>query len=442
MEKNRLKSQRDKQQKEAIERLSAKIMKLSRDGILMQLRFLDVAVSSLECVCRWDTGGVCCDGKHLYYDPVYVLRTYQEEPNRISRLYLHILLHCIFYHSFRYGQVESEFWNLAADAAVENTALELAWPGAGLGSDEEALRKLHGLKGDSGGLTAEKIYRHLKRDGIGVEEKRDFIRLFRRDSHASWKEQEELSISQEQWKKISERVRTDLKTFSRDKNNSQSLEQNLAEALRERYDYGELLRRFTVMGESIRVNDEEFDYVYYTYGLEHYGNMPLVEPLEYKEENKVREFVIAIDTSASCRGEMVRAFLRKTYSILKGTENFFHKMNVHIVQCDNEVQSDKKITSQEDFDRFLLEGKLHGFGATDFRPVFEYVENLNLKGEFENLKGLIYFTDGYGIYPEQMPAYDVIFAFPDEDDNRMPPPPWAVQVVLRDEDMEESGDEY
>ena len=33
-----------------------------------------------------------------------------------------------------------------------------------------------------------------------------------------------------------------------------------------------------------------------------YGNLPLIEPLEYRETKKVREFVIAIDTSASCRG--------------------------------------------------------------------------------------------------------------------------------------------
>ena len=168
--------------------------------------------------------------------------------------------------------------------------------------------------------------------------------------------------------------------------------------------------------------------------------MPLVEPLEYKEEHKVKEFVIAIDTSASCRGAVVRGFLRKTYSILKGMENFFQKINVHIVQCDNEVQSDTKITCEDDFTLFLENGKLRGFGATDFRPVFAYVEELRQAGEFENLKGLIYFTDGYGIYPEQMPEYDVIFAFLDEDDNRMLPPPWALTVTLYDDMLEEEAE--
>ena len=185
------------------------------------------------------------------------------------------------------------------------------------------------------------------------------------------------------------------------------------------------------------LSEDEFDYVYYMYGLQTYGNVPLIEPLEYKEVNKVKEFVIAIDTSASCRGSIVKGFLRKTYDILKGTENFFHTTNIHIVQCDAQIQSDTKITKESDFDDFIKNGKLNGFGATDFRPVFAYVDELRDKGEFENLKGLIYFTDGYGIYPERMPEYDVIFAFLDDDDMRSEVPVWAMKVILNEAELDE-----
>ena len=74
--------------------------------------------------------------------------------------------------------------------------------------------------------------------------------------------------------------------------------------------------------------------------------------------------------------------------------------------------------------------------------MFQYVEQLQERGEFENLKGLIYFTDGYGIYPERMPDYRVIFAFLDEDENRGPVPPWSMMVILESdvlEDEEEAG---
>ena len=48
-----------------------------------------------------------------------------------------------------------------------------------------------------------------------------------------------------------------------------------------------------------------------------------------------------------------------------------------------------KITSDEDFEAFMAQGKLKGFGATDFRPAFTYVEELREKKEFAKNKYLI-----------------------------------------------------
>ncbi len=414
-------------------KLADKILKLAHDDILIHLRFLDVALSRLKNCPMPHIGCMATDGENCYYDPVYILKEYQADSKAVIRRYLHMLLHCIFSHSFAYDRLETADWDLAADIAVENVILDMQLSSVMLQQDADAIRKLKVLREDIGALTAERIYRYLRQNPVTPGEREELLRLFYKDSHEFWKPKEELSISQEQWKKISERIKADLKSFTRMKNGSQTLEKNLEETTRDRYDYSEILRKFTVMGEDITVNDEEFDYVYYTYGLEHYGNLPLIEPLEYKEINKVREFAIAIDTSASCRGDVVKAFLRKTYSILKDSENFFHKVNVHIIQCDNEVQSDTKVTCDEDFENFMKYGKLTGFGATDFRPVFTYLDELKAKGEFENLKGLIYFTDGYGIYPERMPDYDVIFAFLDEDEQRAPVPPWSMKVVLEEE---------
>lgn len=420
---------------ERVAGLAGKVMQLARDNIVVNMRFLDVALSRLKPEMKPGMGGAASDGERLYYDPVWLLKRYREEEGFPVRMYLHVLFHFVFYHHFAYGDKEQELWDLAVDAAVENVVLELGLHMAALETDAEARNKLHYLKEDAGMLTAERIYRYLRNRPLSGGEKKQWQRLFVRDAHIYWQRQERLEVSEEQWKKISERIKADLKSFSKDKNNSESLEKNLAEATRDRYDYAEILRKFTVAGEDMQVNDEEFDYIYYTYGLSEYGNMPLVEPLEYKDAKKVKEFVIAIDTSASCRGEIVREFVRKTYSILKGTENFFRKINVHIIQCDSEVQSDTKITGEEDFEEFMKNGKLKGFGSTDFRPVFGYVDQLAAEGEFENLKGLIYFTDGYGIYPAQMPAYDTIFVFLDENGDRPELPPWAIGIVLNEDDI-------
>ena len=130
----------------------------------------------------------------------------------------------------------------------------------------------------------------------------------------------------------------------------------------------------------------------------------------------------------------MQTFIQKTYNILKSTESFFSKINLHIIQCDADVQEDIKITSQEDFDNYLKNMQIKGLGGTDFRPVFSYVNSLLAAGEFSNLKGLIYFTDGYGTFPERMPDYETAFVFIDDEYNNPAVPPWAIKLVLqRDE---------
>ena len=420
-----------------IRSLAGEVMRLAHDGILINMRFLDVALSKLKTVCREQTGAHLFDGSTLYYDPAHLLLQYQTAPHYAARLYLHTLLHCIFYHGRTMDKMNRVYWDLATDIAVEHTIVDMGLHLTELPSDDLLQNRLALLRKQAGGLTAEKLYRHFRIEEPSEKAVQEWHRLCHYDEHIYWDRQEELELSQAEWRRISERIKADLKSFSRDRNNAESIEQNLKEATRERYDYTDFLRKFMVMGETVQVNDDEFDYIYYTYGLQTYGNLPLVEPLEYKDSNKIRDFVIALDTSASCRGEIVQAFLQKTYNILQNGENFFTKINVHILQCDSEVRQDTKITGREDFDDFLAHGKLTGFGSTDFRPVFDYVEKLREKQEFDNLKGLLYFTDGYGIYPERMPDYDVAFVFLHEDENAPKVPPWAIRIVLDEEALEE-----
>lgn len=423
-----------------IKQYARKLMQLAKDTITVRFRFFDNALTKLPFEEKPGIGGFFMDGSHIYYDPASLLVTYLEEPNVAVRAYLHILMHCIFSHTFQYEKKNPDYWDLAVDIAVENIILEMDLPMASLSRDNEERNQITKIRKWVPQLTAEKIYREFLVNGLSKEAETNYKKLFSVDQHESWRKpavQENFEVTEEDWKKISERIKTELKTFSKDFQNSDSLQNNLEEATKQRYDYRAILERFAVSGEEIHINDDEFDYIYYTYGLQTYGNLPLIEPLEYKEVKKVREFIIAIDTSASCRGNIVKAFLRQTYDILKNTENFFHSIHVHIIQCDNTIQSDTIIRQEEDFIEFMKHGKLTGFGGTDFRPVFSYVDSLKNKGEFENLKGLIYFTDGYGIYPEQMPDYDVIFAFLNDDTNRAPVPNWALPIIIEEEQIEE-----
>ena len=294
-------------------------------------------------------------------------------------------------------------------------------------------------------LNAQRVYKILS--GWNLSEK-DFVNLeqeFRTDDHKYWEskkpDQKPNPMLSRKWGEINDGIETDLETFSQEagEHDGDFLEQIKTEN-RSKYDYREFLRKFAVFHEEMAVDDDSFDYNFYTYGLRLYGNMPLIEPLESKEVKKVEEFVIVIDTSMSCSGELVRKFLEETYGVLSENESFFTKINVHIIQCDEKVHTDKKITSQEEMKDYMEHLELYGDGGTDFRPAFEWVDELLEQHEFHNLKGLIYFTDGFGIYPQKMPPYKTAFVFMQDNYRDVDVPVWAMKLILDEDDLTDSDE--
>lgn len=65
-----------------------------------------------------------------------------------------------------------------------------------------------------------------------------------------------------------------------------------------------------------------------------YGNLPLIEPLESREVKKIRDFVIVLDTSESTAGELVKAFLKETFTLLKSQDSFFRQCRILVLQAD------------------------------------------------------------------------------------------------------------
>ena len=128
--------------------------------------------------------------------------------------------------------------------------------------------------------------------------------------------------------------------------------------------------------------------------------------------------------------------MKETYSILRETESFFWKIKIHIIQCDEMVRKDDRITSQEELEAYMEHLELLGQGGTDFRPVFTYVEELMAKREFTNLRGLLYFTDGKGIFPRKMPRYETAFVLMQKEYEEVDVPAWAIKIYLDQEEME------
>lgn len=461
------------QKQEKLNKLARDVLILSRNTLLVNLRFLDAALSQFELF-PIDDSTLLTDGKHILYNPKHVLESYKTAKEIPVRDYLHIVMHCVFKHMYMDPTLNRPYWDLACDIAVENVITELNLKAVTTARERQQVQYIAAIRKELKYVTAEKIYSYLRQSVPDLSQVAQIRGLFYADNHEIWymtvteiqarfglssddgsgssgengkggkdgsgeKGSTEMGLSAamaQVWQTISERMQVDLETFGKQRGlNPGAMTQNLAAVNREKYDYTAFLKKFAVLGEAMKINDDEFDYIFYTYGLQLYEKMPLIEPLEYKEIKAIKEFAIAIDTSGSTSGELVQKFVQKTYNILKSTESFFSKINLHIIQCDAEIQEDRKITCQEDFDEYLKTMQIRGLGGTDFRPVFEYVERMRQNQEFTNLKGLIYFTDGCGTFPAKKPDYDAAFVFIDDDYNNPDVPAWAIKLVLQKDDI-------
>ena len=127
-------------------------------------------------------------------------------------------------------------------------------------------------------------------------------------------------------------------------------------------------------------------------------------------------------------------------NVLEESESYFKKVNIRILQCDDQVRSDVRIENRQQLQDYMEHFVIRGMGGTDFRPVFEHVAALTRQGAFTKLKGLLYFTDGKGIYPLKKPPYDTAFVFLKDQYEDESVPPWAIKLVLDAEDMEQIAD--
>ena len=414
------------------------ILKLSRKELYMKMRFLDVALSSFEFVPDEEIDLVGTEGFYMYYNPRLLGGLYKQDRILVNRLYLHMVLHCIFRHLTRRKKRDPLYWNLACDIVVESMIDSMMHRCVRRSRSWLRRETYKKMQDRMKVLTAEKVYGVLIEEELNDRDLQKLIREFTVDDHRFWPDDDDEKKKNEienKWKDQSDKMETDMETFSKEASEaSGNLLENVKVENRSRFDYKQFLRKFSVLKEEVMIDEDSFDYIFYSYGLSMYGNMPLIEPQESKEVQKIEDFVIVIDTSMSCKGELVKKFLEETYSVLSEKNSFFHKVNIHMIQCDDEVREDKVVTSEEELKAYMDDLTLCGEGGTDFRPAFEYVDDLVRGHAFSRLKGLLYFTDGKGIYPKKMPAYETAFVFLKEDYEDVDVPPWAMKLILEEED--------
>ncbi|ADC64695.1 Protein of unknown function DUF2201, metallopeptidase-related protein [Ferroglobus placidus DSM 10642] len=106
------------------------------------------------------------------------------------------------------------------------------------------------------------------------------------------------------------------------------------------------------------------------------------------------EGIVAVDTSGSISDEELSQFLSEIRWIARN----YPSINITLVSCDAAIHTEEQIRSRYELDKF----KPKGGGGTDFRPVFELAAK-------KRARLVIYFTDGYGSFPERKPRFSTIW---------------------------------
>ena len=548
----------------ALNTLGLRILNQAKIELSLSMRYLSRALDKLSFQMDFNTRRIGTEGEKIHFHPEFIFQLYVESPQKLYRLYMHSLLHCLFRHMFKTEDKEEELWNLATDMHVEYVLDSMDIPLLYRPAYPFRENYFQKLEKEVKSLSAERIYAYLLEQNLSYEEKERLEQEFVKDDHSFWAKlsEEERPVNTEDagdtddaenseeaertgdtegkrnaeaaedtgspeaenepnspnspndltedrnspsqsakdgdrqsdtvkegdsqsdkvkdgegrekekngaqgsgestepekegqsnkgkksagedaesrekrrkaldkdWEDIGKRTEEEMKD-EKEGEKSEKLSWFLHLEHKRYTPFQDFLRKFSVDREELKTDPESFDYGYYYFGLSQYGNMPLIEENEYREKRKIPELVIAIDTSYSTKGEMVKRFLEEAIAILADKEAFFTKCRVHIIECDDRIRKDLLVEDAEEMERYRERFEVSGGYGTDFRPVFHYIEDLQKKGELKELKALLYFTDGRGRYPKYAPSYTAAFIFPrgeDIDDENAPF--WALKLYI------------
>jgi hypothetical protein len=110
--------------------------------------------------------------------------------------------------------------------------------------------------------------------------------------------------------------------------------------------------------------------------------------------------VVGVDTSGSIGKHELTVFLSEVGGIL----NDVKPRKILVIGCDANISQVDELTTLDEFEG-LREKGIKGGGGTDFRPVFDFITEHDLKPET-----MVYLTDLYGDFPAEAPTYPVVWA--------------------------------
>lgn len=430
---------KEQDRKSALEKSAKRIVEAARRQLALDLPELLPAIYLLPMEACEQAGPLWTDGTTLFYHPETTARTYLENRHAVAEQLLHILAHGLLGHyGKRAGQPERLF-DAAADFKATDFIERLV---KGYLHPKKWTPETRSLLKAQQTSSLEQLY---LAPSTGEEAKNLVLsaQSLRTDDHQYWGKPQSKKkdgggdMSGGEMRELWESARQQTAAGLSGKGKG-DLAGELSSVYREAEEsgvsYSEFLRRFMDIRERVEIDPDSIDRILYHVGLELTGDVPLVEPEEVREDAGVLNLAVALDTSGSCHGNVMRQFLGELLAILRDSGG--PRVEMTLIQCDAELQNVSVLTREDDAERIVEGFQTFGCGGTDFRPVFDYVDRCREDREDgKAFRGLLYLSDGLGDFPNKAPDYPVAFLFPREDEDVYSwrsdmIPDWVTQVDI------------
>lgn len=307
------------------------------------------------------------DGQTLGYNPAFIEKLTDAQ---VKGLVAHEVLHCANGHCWRRGDRDPRQWNIACDAAINHHVLAagLELPPDGIPGEDRAAEQIYGARSTTpppGGYGA---------GGFG--EVRD-------GEEGEGDGAEGAGNTADGWKIATIQAAQAAKAYGKLPACAARL---LDEITNPPVDWRKLLADF--VNRSARN-----DYDWTRANTRHLQRGFVLPTLR---SNELPDIVIVADTSGSITPATLAMFAGAVSDVLSA-----YPTTAHVLAVDAQVHSSTTYRSE---DLPIEIPDFRGGGGTDFRPAFDHVEREELAPAC-----LIYLTDLCGTFPDEPPAYPVIW---------------------------------
>lgn len=312
----------------------------AKTSLILEHPFIGTIALNMPFVLTDEVPTAATNGKRVLFNPEFVDSLTDEE---VKFLVAHECMHPMLEHNFRRGERDPRKWNQAADYVINK-----------LLTDERVgkMPKM-GLLDDNiyqaGGGTSDGIYNILPDDPDGNDPLDDC-----EDGDGSPAEQAQ---QQAEWKVKVAQAAQAAKMMGK---MSAGLQRLVDEVLAPKVDWRDVLHRFLVKAKTDQRSFARFNRRFLPQGIY----------LPSASGETMGELVFAVDCSGSISQDTINQFAAE----ISNVKDDLSPARIHVLYFDSTVSHVESYGTDDQLDI-----KPHGGGGTDFAPVFDKINELNIQ---------------------------------------------------------------